>query len=99
MNNLHKKTVEITLDIAYFSVIRKKLLFPYGNRLLIHIKVGNMSYESDDDIIDDEDNSDFDDSVITEKKSEASNAEVRKRIDDLLERKRLKELLDDTDDW
>lgn len=27
------------------------------------------------------------------------NSQVRKRIDDLLERKRLKELLDDTDDW
>ncbi|KXJ49170.1 MAG: hypothetical protein AXW17_11465 [Colwellia sp. Phe_37] len=27
------------------------------------------------------------------------NSEVRKRIDDLLERKRLKELLDDSDDW
>lgn len=25
--------------------------------------------------------------------------EVRKRIDDLLEKKRLKELLDDSDDW
>ncbi len=29
----------------------------------------------------------------------AHNAEVRKRIDDLLERKRLKELIDDSDDW
>lgn len=27
------------------------------------------------------------------------NSEVRKRIDDLLEKKRLKELLDDSDDW
>ncbi|WP_257174043.1 PA3496 family putative envelope integrity protein [Colwellia sp. M166] len=27
------------------------------------------------------------------------NSEVRRRIDDLLERKRLKELLDDSDDW
>ncbi len=27
------------------------------------------------------------------------DAQVRKRIDDLLEKKRLKELLDDTDDW
>ena len=27
------------------------------------------------------------------------NSDVRKRIDDLLERKRLKELLDDSDDW
>jgi hypothetical protein len=29
----------------------------------------------------------------------AHNSEVRKRIDDLLERKRLKDLLDDSDDW
>lgn len=27
------------------------------------------------------------------------NSEVRKRIDELLEQKRLKELLDDADDW
>lgn len=27
------------------------------------------------------------------------NSEVRKRIDDLLEQKRLKALLDDADDW
>ena len=27
------------------------------------------------------------------------NSDVRRRIDDLLERKRLKELLDDSDDW
>lgn len=27
------------------------------------------------------------------------NCEARKRIDDLLEKKRLKELLDDEDDW
>lgn len=29
----------------------------------------------------------------------AHNSEIRKRIDDLLERKRLKELLDDSNDW
>ncbi|MBL4911458.1 MAG: hypothetical protein JKX78_15800 [Alteromonadaceae bacterium] len=29
----------------------------------------------------------------------AHDKEVRKRIDDLLEKKRLKELLDDEDDW
>ena len=27
------------------------------------------------------------------------NSEIRKRIDDLLEQKRLKALLDDSDDW
>jgi hypothetical protein len=29
----------------------------------------------------------------------AHNSEVRKRIDELLEKKRLKALLDDSDDW
>jgi len=29
----------------------------------------------------------------------AKNTKVRKRIDELLEKKRLKELLDDSDDW
>ncbi|WDE06329.1 hypothetical protein SG34_005240 [Thalassomonas viridans] len=29
----------------------------------------------------------------------AHNSEVRKRIDELKEQQRLKELLDDTDDW
>lgn len=29
----------------------------------------------------------------------AHNSEVRKRIDDLLEQKRLKALLDDSEDW
>lgn len=47
-------------------------------------------------------NSDVDidkDSNIDVKNSEVKDASVRKRIDDLLEKKRLKELLDDTDDW
>ncbi len=39
------------------------------------------------------------DSNIDIKNSEVKDAKVRKRIDDLLEQKRLKELLDDTDDW
>lgn len=39
------------------------------------------------------------DSSIDVKNSEVKDAKVRKRIDDLLEKKRLKELLDDTDDW
>lgn len=32
-------------------------------------------------------------------KQAAHNSEVRKRIDDLLEQKRLKALLDDSEDW
>jgi len=60
-----------------------------------------MTYE-DDDLNDNDD--DFtidteDDSTDDEQPSNKKNPEVRKRIDDLLERKRLKELLDDTDDW
>jgi hypothetical protein len=39
------------------------------------------------------------DSNIDVKNSEVKDAKVRKRIDDLLEQKRLKEMLDDTDDW
>ena len=36
--------------------------------------------------------------LVNEEKS-VVNTDVRKRIDDLLEQKRLKELLDDVDDW
>jgi hypothetical protein len=39
------------------------------------------------------------DSDLPKGKEGAHNSEVRKRIDDLLEKKRLKELLDDSDDW
>lgn len=57
-----------------------------------------MSYISSDDILDDNDGSSFEEIAIDDKKVESSS-QVRKRIDDLLEKKRLKELLDDTDDW
>ena len=39
------------------------------------------------------------DATLDIKTSEIKDTKVRKRIDDLLERKRLKELLDDSDDW
>jgi hypothetical protein len=39
------------------------------------------------------------DKDLPEGEQAAHNTEIRKRIDDLLERKRLKELLDDSDDW
>lgn len=39
------------------------------------------------------------DPTIEMKASEVKDARVRQRIDDLLERKRLKALLDDCDDW
>lgn len=58
-----------------------------------------MSYISDDDVIDDGDNTELNSNITTDEKSETNSAAVRKKIDDLLEKKRLKELLDDTDDW
>lgn len=58
-----------------------------------------MSYISGDDIMDDNDSVESNDSISSNDQDEANSAKVRKRIDDLLEKKRLKELLDDTDDW
>lgn len=40
----------------------------------------------------------YDKDLATGKKAE-KNTKVRKRIDDLLEKKRLREALDDSDDW
>jgi hypothetical protein len=40
----------------------------------------------------------YDKDLAIGKKAQA-NTEVRKRIDDLLEKKRLREALDDSDDW
>jgi hypothetical protein len=40
----------------------------------------------------------YDKDLATGKKAE-KNTKVRKRIDDLLEKKRLREALDDCDDW
>lgn len=50
------------------------------------------------DEIDSIDESDYDKDLAKGNKAER-NSKVRRRIDDLLERKRLKELLDDSDDW
>jgi len=70
-----------------------------------------MSYKEDDNLADglDEDlnvgDTSNENTEITLENSadiEESNehdTEVRKRIDDLIEKKRLKELLDDSDDW
>jgi hypothetical protein len=41
---------------------------------------------------------DYDKDLATGKTAE-NNSKVRKRIDDLLEKKRLREALDDSDDW
>ncbi|MCJ8320690.1 MAG: hypothetical protein MJK12_13710 [Colwellia sp.] len=44
------------------------------------------------------DTHDYDKDLATGSKAN-KNSKIHKRIDELLERKRLKELLDDTDDW
>ncbi|WP_286235049.1 PA3496 family putative envelope integrity protein [Thalassotalea sediminis] len=56
-----------------------------------------MTYDNTDDL--DDSNLDTDNDNIEIKPGEEKNAQVRRKIDDLLERKRLKELLDDSDDW
>ncbi|GLX79645.1 hypothetical protein tinsulaeT_29850 [Thalassotalea insulae] len=57
-----------------------------------------MTYDDSDALndgdIDNELDADIDIDTVEQK-----DAKVRKRIDDLLERKRLRELLDDSDDW
>jgi len=45
-----------------------------------------------------DDSENYDKDLATGKKAE-KNTKVRKRIDDLLEKKRLREALDDSDDW
>lgn len=55
-----------------------------------------MSYNSSDEI--DNEDAQLDDNLIVNEKIE-SNSEARKKIEDLLEKKRLKELLDDSTDW
>ncbi|WP_206483821.1 hypothetical protein [Thalassotalea sp. G2M2-11] len=57
-----------------------------------------MTYD-DTDELNDENLSDDNDLDVEFDTIEQKDAQVRKRIDELLERKRLKELLDDTDDW
>ena len=57
-----------------------------------------------DDLDEDSDNNeqynDIDSFDLAEKKAQAQkNLLARKRIDELMEKKRLKELLDDEDDW
>lgn len=56
-----------------------------------------------DDLDDDDNASDKDDAStlanITAKEQAQKNLLARKRIDELMEKKRLKELLDDSEDW
>ena len=68
-------------------------------KLSMNMKVETMSYASNDGIKDDNGDSSFNDDMITDQKSEIDTSKIRKKIDELLEKKRLKELLDDTDDW
>lgn len=57
-----------------------------------------MTYDKADELK--SNNIDFDNAPnIDMKANEVKDANIRKRIDNLLEKKRLKELLNDTDDW
>lgn len=51
-----------------------------------------------EDIEDDNDNKAYDADLAKGTKAER-NTQVRQRIEDMLEKKRLKELLDESDDW
>ncbi|WP_426358289.1 PA3496 family putative envelope integrity protein [Pseudocolwellia sp. HL-MZ19] len=51
-----------------------------------------------EDISNNDDKISYDDDLAKGDKAER-NSQVRQRIEDMLERKRLKELLDDSDDW
>ena len=57
-----------------------------------------MTYDDADELNESNMDNDFDADFELDA-SEQKDAKVRKRIDDLLEKKRLRELLDDTDDW
>ncbi|XQW84129.1 PA3496 family putative envelope integrity protein [Thalassotalea piscium] len=66
-----------------------------------------MTYDTTDRFDNDLDDN-FDDNVdeskaieisLNNKQQDKNSTQVRQRIDELLERKRLKELLDDSDDW
>jgi len=57
-----------------------------------------MNDDLTDDFAPEVEQESFDDDLPKGNKA-AHNSEVRKRIDELLEKKRLKALLDDADDW
>ncbi|MEW6992171.1 PA3496 family putative envelope integrity protein [Colwelliaceae bacterium 6441] len=57
-----------------------------------------MTYDPTESLDNSQEDTDTD-SNFDVKASEVKDAKIRKRIDDLLEKKRLKELLDDSDDW
>ncbi len=55
-----------------------------------------MAYDATENV---NDSNNEQESLIDIKTSEIKDAKVRKRIDDLLEKKRLRDQLDDTEDW
>ena len=57
-----------------------------------------MTYQSTNNQVDTKNTPDYDKDLAANEESD-KNAKIRKRIDELLEKKRLKEMLDDTDDW
>ncbi|MBO9490063.1 hypothetical protein J7384_06800 [Endozoicomonas sp. G2_1] len=58
-----------------------------------------MSVKNQTYLIDQHENDDASHDIILQDEQARRNAEARKRIEDLLEQKRLKELFDDSDDW
>lgn len=57
-----------------------------------------MRYDADDSTNKSDDITDIDSDLINDPKAQRAN-EARKKIDDFLERKRLKDMLDDSEDW
>lgn len=57
-----------------------------------------MAFTLPNETKDKNDPTNYDDELSKSEKKE-HDADVRKRIDDLLDKKRLKDLLDDSDDW
>ena len=65
---------------------------------LININNTEKNTIMSDEFSTNDDSENYDKDLATGKKAD-KNTKVRKRIDDLLEKKRLREALDDSDDW
>ncbi len=78
--------------------MKKNLLLPIFKYNIINIKAGVMSnsFTNDPKIVTEP--PDYDKDLASGAKAN-NNSKIHKRIDELLEKKRLKDLLDDTDDW
>ena len=57
-----------------------------------------MSYRDKNGLVNSKETPDYDQDLASGDEA-VKNTKIRKRIDELLEKKRLKELLDDSDDW